>query len=158
MLRSALSRSVLILATLCVSGCGLYWNHAGPELSAYDGTPRPENEVAIIDQGAGCWSCVTWINSESKKIYSAPSGAANTFDFPNKIMLLPGTYYISLRHRGRKSTTALAVGEVNLLAGRTYNVEEDTCFPIFCWSHPGYTSFVWMEDADTGEVVLGKRM
>ncbi len=62
------SRLAFFLATiLLLSGCGLYWNQFGPELHLYDGPKREAHEVATIDQGAGCYTCVKYIRRFDQK-------------------------------------------------------------------------------------------
>jgi hypothetical protein len=140
-----------------LTGCGLHWNYAGPEVDLYDGPTLNDEDVAIIDQGLGCWRCVTWIRyaGKTEKIYEIPKNkGATTFDYPNKIRLLPGLYEMRISYRGRKSTLAVHAGSVDLQPGRIYLVRNDTCI-LLCLR---YRSFVWMEDADNGEILLGRRM
>ncbi len=142
-----MKRIALTFAILFLSGC------VGPELHLYDGPKREDHEVATIDPGWGCYGCVTEIKrfDQPYPIYT-PSQK-----IPNKITVLPGKYMVTLRHRARKSTTARWKGYVDLQPGHTYHVLRDVCFG-FCFTVPSYTTFVWMEDADTGEVLLGTKM
>ena len=143
-----------LAAILLLPGCGLYWDQFGRELHLYDG-PREAHEVATIDQGLGCSACVRTIRRFDQKdpIYVLPPTryrpAGAQFDRPNKIIVLPGIYEINLGFTG----APLWVGYVELQPGRTYEVLNK----LFS----GVTStktFVWMEDAETGEVLLGEKM
>jgi hypothetical protein len=149
----------LTFAILFLSGCGLYWNYFGPELQLYDGPKRQVQEVATIDQGIGCWTCVRLITSSDQKdsIYTlSPEAEASVTSQPNKISLLPGQYEVSILYRGPKNSRGQWTGKVDLRAGHTYRVLNDYSSGLFSGS--GYpTAFVWMEDADTGDVVLGKK-
>ncbi len=149
-------RLLLACGVFLLSGCGLSWNYAGSEIDLYDGTTRSDDDVAIIDQGLGCWSCVTLIRyaGKTEAIYKKPKEGADTFDYPNKFKLLAGLYEIRIEYRGRKSTLAVHAGSVDLQPGRIYLVRNDTCI-LLCLR---YRSFVWMEDAENGEILLGRRM
>ena len=148
------SRLPFFLATiLLLSGCGLYWNQFGPELHLYDGPKREAHEVATIDQGAGCYTCVKYIRRFDQKdpTYTVPppgwEPAGSGLNRPNKISVLPGKYLVTLSYE----TAAESTGYVDLQPGHTYQVLNDI-FTDF------NKAFVWMEDADTGEVLLGEKM
>ena len=151
---TSVSRVSFFLATiLLLSGCGLYWNQLGSELHLYDG-PREAHEVATIDQGLGCSDCVQtiWRFDQDDPVYviSPPRyrPAGSQFDRPNKFIVLPGKYLVTLSFTNAAGST----GYVDLQPGHTYEVLNR----IFT----GFTStktFVWMEDAETGEVVLGSK-
>ena len=86
--------------------------------------------------------------------HSGPCGifAGGRFRFlgrrwPNKIIVLPGKYLVTLSF----SSAAGSTGYVDLQPGHTYQVLND----IFSGVNK---AFVWMEDADTGEVLLGEKM
>ena len=134
-------------------GCGLYWNEFGPELHLYDGPKREGHEVATIDQGAGCYTCVESIRRFDQKdpIYTvSPQGwepVGSGLTRPNKIIVSPGKYYVTLAFGDAPRST----GYVELQPGHTYQVLND----IFSGSEK---AFVWMEDADTGEILLGEKM
>jgi len=154
-------RARLILAALLLTGCGVYWNHAGPEVDAYEGPRLSDQEVAIIDHARGCFHCVELIrNAETGDvIYDKDDGNSEFYLGANKIRLRPGRYFFSINEREYKSKPDSAEGYVDLIAGRTYSVDAESCigFPCFWSSKPDYTTFVWMEDTVTGEVVLGER-
>ncbi len=148
------SRLPFCLATiLLLSGCGLYWNQFGPELHLYDGPKREAHEVATIDQGLGCSDCVEIIRRFDQKapIYvMSPSRyrpAGSQFDRPNKFIVLSGKYEVTLRY----SSWAFWTSDVDLQPGHTYQVLNDITSDF-------NKAFVWMEDADTGEVLLGEKM
>ncbi len=148
------SRLPFCLATiLFLSGCGLYWNQFGPELQLYDGPAREAHEVATIDQGARCYTCVESIRRFDQKdpIYTvSPPGwepAGSGLNRPNKIIVLPGKYVVTLSFSDAVGST----GYVELQPGHTYQVLNDI-------SSDFSKTFVWMEDADTGEVLLGEKM
>jgi len=142
-----------LLATLLLSGCGLYWDQFGPEVRLYDGPERGAREVATIDQGAGCYTCVESIRrfEEKDPIYSVnPPGwepVGSGLNRPNKIIVLAGKYLVTLRYTNAADST----GYVDLKPGHTYRVLNDT----FSDSDK---SVVWMEDAESGEVLLGGKM
>ena len=151
---TSIFRLPFILAViLLLSGCGLYWNQFGPELHLYDGPKREAHEVATIDQGARCYSCVESIRRFDQKdpIYTVslpewePAGSG--LNRPNKIIVLPGKYEVTLSFSDATGST----GYVDLQPGRTYQVLNDI-------SSDFNKSFVWMKDADTGEVLLGRKM
>lgn len=137
---------------LLSSGCGLYWNQFGPELHVYDGPKREAHEVATIDQGEGCYSCVESIRRFDQKdpIYAVSSPGwepiGSGLNRPNKIILLPGKYILTLSF----SNAAGSTGDVDLQPGHTYQVLKD-------FSSDFNKAFVWMEDAETGEVLLGTK-
>lgn len=136
-----------------LSGCSLYWNQFGPEVRLYDGPTREAHEVATIDQGAGCYTCVKSIRRFDQKdpIYTvSPQGwepAGSGLNRPNKIIVLPGKYVVTLSFSGAAGST----GYVDLQPGHTYQVLNN----IFSGFNK---AFVWMQDADTGEVLLGEKM
>jgi len=152
-------RKSFYLAAFLLSGCGVYWNHWGPELELYEGATRTNQELATIDQGSGCWGCVKTIKriGEEYPIYTPPANEPWALNYPNKLKLLPGEYEIAISARSRKSTTASYTGRVNLKSGHTYHVLKDVCFGL-CFTVPSYTTFVWIEDSATGEVLLGTKM
>lgn len=137
---------------LFLSGCGLYWNQFGPELQLYDGPKREAHEVATIDQGAGCYTCVESIKRFDQEIpiYTASSPGweplGSGLNRPNKIIVLPGKYLVTLGF----SNAAGSTGYVDLQPGHTYLVLNG----VFSASDK---AFVWMEDAETGEVLLGTK-
>lgn len=136
---------------LLLSGCGLYWNQFGPEVHLYDGPKREATEVAIIDQGSGCYTCLESITRSDQEdpIYTvSPQGwepAGSGLNRPNKIIVLPGKYLVTLRFSGAGGST----GYVDLQPGHTYQVLNHF--------FPHNKTFLWMEDADTGEVLLGTK-
>ncbi len=138
---------------LLLSGCGLYWDQFGPDLHLYDGPKREAHEVATIDQGAGCYTCVTYIRHSDEKdpTYTvSPPGwepVGSGLNRPNKIIVLPGKYLVTLSYE----TAAESTGYVDLQPGHTYQVLNEI-FTDF------NKAFVWMEDAETGEVLLGEKM
>jgi hypothetical protein len=67
--------------------------------------------------------------------------AGSQFDRPNKFIVLPGKYEVTLRYG--------STGDVDLQPGHTYRVQYDF------WDLN--TAYLWMEDAETGEVVLGRK-
>ncbi len=151
---TSIFRLPFFLATiLLLSGCGLYWNQFGPELHLYDGPKREAHEVATIDQGARCYTCVKIIRrfDQEDPIYtvSAPGWepAGSGLNRPNKIAVLPGKYLVTLSF----SNAAGSTGYVDLLPGHTYQVLNDI-------SSDFDKASVWMEDAETGEVLLGEKM
>ena len=148
------SRLPFCLATIVLlSGCGLYWNQFGPELHLYDGPKREAHEVATIDQGAGCYTCVEYIRRFDQKdpTYTVSSPGwepvGSGLNRPNKIIVLPGKYLITLGFSNEAGST----GYVDLQPGHTYQVLIDI-------SSVFDKAFVWMEDADTGDVLLGEKM
>jgi hypothetical protein len=142
----------VLAVILPLSGCGLYWNQFGPELRLYDGPKREIHEVATIDQGSGCYTCVESIRhfDEKAPIYTVsdpgwePAGSG--LNRPNKISVLPGKYLLTLGF----SNAAESTGYVDLKPGHTYLVQKD-------FSSDFDKAFVWMEDAETGEVLLGTK-
>lgn len=147
-------RPAFFLAVILnLSGCGLYWDQLGPELHLYDGPKRDVHAVAILDQGAGCYTCVETIRRFDQKdpIYTvSPPGwepAGSGLNRPNKIIVLPGRYVVTLGFGDAPRST----GDVDLQPGHTYRVLND----IFSGSDK---TFVWMEDAETGEVLLGGKL
>lgn len=142
-----------LAAILLLPACAVYWDEFGPELHLYDGPKRKADEVAVIDQGAGCYTCVESIRrfDEEKPIYTVSSPGwepvGSGLDRPNKIIVLPGRYLVVLRFSNADGPT----GYVNFQAGHTYQVLND----IFSGADK---ALVWMEDADTGEVLLGEKM
>jgi hypothetical protein len=151
---TSIFRLPFFLATiLLLSGCGLYWNQFGPELHLYDGPKREAHEVATIDQGARCYTCVKIIRrfDQEDPIYtvSAPGWepAGSGLNRPNKIAVLPGKYLVTLSF----SNAAGSTGYVDLLPGHTYQVLNEI-------SSDFDRASVWMEDAETGEVLLGEKM
>ncbi len=137
---------------LLLSGCGLYWDQFGPDLHLYDGPKREAHEVATIDQGAGCYTCVEFIRRFDQKdpIYTVslpgwePVGSG--LNQPNKIIVLPGKYLVTLGFSNAPGST----GYVDLQPGHTYQVLND-------FSSDFDKAFVWMEDVETGDVLLGKK-
>ena len=151
---TSISRLPFFLATiLLLSGCALYWNQFGPEVHLYDGSKREAHEVATIDQGAGCYTCVEFIRRFDQKdpIYTVSSPGwepvGSGLIRPNKIIVLPGKYLVTLSF----SNAAGSTGYVDLQPGHTYQVLND-------FSSDFDKAFVWMEDADTGEVLLGEKI
>jgi hypothetical protein len=141
-----------LAVTFLLSGCGLYWNTLGPELHLYDGPKRGAHEVATIDQGAGCYTCVESIGRFDQKnpIYTASSPgwepAGSGLGRPNKIIVLPGKYLVTLSFSDATGST----GYIDLEPGHTYQVLNDITSDF-------NKAFVWMEDAETGEVLLGDK-
>ncbi len=151
---TSIFRLPFFLATiLLLSSCGLYWNQFGPELHLYDGPKREAHEVATIDQGARCYTCVEIIRrfDQEVPIYTVSSPgwepAGYGLNRPNKIAVLPGKYLVTLSF----SNAAGSTGYVDLLPGHTYQVLNDI-------SSDFDKASVWMEDAETGEVLLGEKM
>ena len=151
---TSIFRLPFFLATiLLLSGCGLYWNQFGPELHLYDGPKREAHEVATIDQGARCYTCVKIIRrfDQEDPIYTVPAPgwepAGSGLNRPNKIAVLPGKYLVTLSF----SNAAGSTGYVDLLPGHTYQVLNEI-------SSDFDRASVWMEDAKTGEVLLGEKM
>ncbi len=148
---SIFRRPFFFAVILLLSGCGLYWNQFGPELHLYDG-PREAHEVATIDQGARCYTCVEFIRRFDQKdpIYTVSSPGwepvGSGLIRPNKIIVLPGKYLVTLSF----SNAAGSTGYVDLQPGHTYQVLND-------FSSDFDKAFVWMEDAETGEVLLGTK-
>lgn len=138
---------------LLLSGCALYWDQFGSELHLYNGPKRGAHEVATIDQGTGCYTCVQsiWRFDQTDPIYTvSPPGwepAGSGLNRPNKIFVLPGKYLVTLSF----SNAAASTGYVELQPGHIYQVLND----IYSDSNK---TFVWMQDADTGEVLLGEKM
>ncbi len=151
---TSISRLPFFLAViLLLSGCALYWNQFGPELHLYDGPKRDANEVATIDQGLGCYTCVEYIRrfDQEDPIYTVsqqgwePAGSG--LNRPNRISVLPGKYEVTLRYE----TLVHWTGYIDLQPGHTYQVLNDILTDF-------NKAFVWMEDSDTGEVLLGEKM
>lgn len=138
---------------LLLSSCALYWNQFGPELHLYDGPKRKADEVATIDQGVGCYTCVESIRRSDQKdpLYAVstpgwePVGSG--LNRPNKIFLPPGKYLITLRF----GIAAGSTGHVELQPGHTYQVLNDMSSDFVD------KAFVWMEDSETGKVLLGEK-
>ena len=145
----------LIFAILFLSGCEIYRNHLGPEIRLYEGAKREDHEVAIIDQGSTCATCVQMIEriDQTDKILSPiyklsyePNFWGDSVGAPNKFKVLPGQYKMTIGVlEGR--TGPRWTGYVDLKPGHTYHVLHDN------FGQGG----IWMEDADTGEVLLGIR-
>lgn len=155
--------SVFLAAVSLLAGCGLYWDQFGPELQLYDGPKRGAHEIATIDQGAGCYTCVQSIRRFDQKdpiyVVSQPGWepAGSGLNRPNKFMLLPGKYLVTLSYSHAKEST----GYVDLQAGHVYLVLNDifSDFEIRGVERvqPPDKAFVWMEDANTGEILLGEK-
>ena len=150
---TSISRLPFFLAVFSfLPGCGLYWNQFGPEVHLYDGPKREAHEVATIDQGLGCYTCVELIRRLDQKdpTYTVSSQgwepAGSGLNHPNRISVLPGKYEVTLRYETLEHWT----GYVDLQRGHTYQVLADFL--------PSNEVSLWMEDAETGEVLLGKRM
>ena len=143
--------SLLALVTL-LSACALYWDQFGPEVHLYEGPKRDASEVAVIDQGAGCYTCVASIKRLDQKdpLYAAsdpgwePAGSG--LNRPNKIFVLPGKYLVTLHFTDAPET----IGTVDLQPGHTYLVQND----VFT---DGQKASVWMEDGDSGTIILGEK-
>ncbi len=138
----------LIFAILFLSGCEIYRNYLGSELDLYGGPQREDHEVAIIDQGSACWDCVKMIKriDQTYPIYTVSDEPYTSLGYPNKIKVLPGQYEVTIGVL-EKYTGARWTGYVDLKPGHTYHVLSDS------FGQKG----IWMEDADTGEVLLGIR-
>lgn len=160
-----MQKFVALFGILLLSACGLYWTYAGPEVDAYDGPRRDDQDVASIDQEVSCIfeSCVVLVRKGELILFSIENHSAQGFDTPNKIRLLPGEYQIRLEYKYEYRTSAFgelgskrtsAFGEVSLSPGRTYNVVTDECTTCGVSAKP----FVWMEEAGSGEVVLGESL
>lgn len=144
--------SFFLAVALLLPGCGLYWNQFGPELHLYDGPTREAHEVATIDQGSGCYTCVESIRrfDQEDPAYTVTQAgwepAGSVLSRPNKIIVLPGRYEVALSFSDAIGST----GYVDLQSGHSYQVRKD-------FSSDFSKAFVWMEDAETGEVLLGEK-
>ena len=153
--------ALLALAlSLPLSGCGVYWNAHGPEVDAYELPALEDHEVAVIDHGLGCFDCVQRIisNDTGAVVFIADATDADPYIWGvNRIRLMPGSYNITLKYRAYKSNTRVHTSSATLIAGQTYYVRRASCLGIVALlsSCSEGTSYVWMEDGTTGEVIIG---
>ena len=157
-----------------LSGCELYRNHLGSELDLYNGLRRENHEVAIIDQGSRCSNCVKRIKRVDQEHpiyiihdgfplyrYSGDEPRLIRSRYLNKLKLLPGRYEITIGKPREYSGAPRWSGSVDLEPGHYYHVlTASGCYPN-CTFTSGRTKEdrrVWMEDAETGEVLLGNKM
>lgn len=134
------------------------WNISGPEFDAYAGPKLDDSKLAILDHGSGCWNCVTLIEDADTEevVYRADPSTRSGSAFievlavgPNKIRILPGSYKIWLHKRHVQSyRRAYAFGVVELKPGNIYFVKKR----YWAWS---VSTTVWMENAKSGEVLIG---
>ena len=158
------NRSGSMLATLTLIVVGVVLPSCvyipRPELKLYDGPERADGELAIIREAhLGCvFHCIMSIlSADGEAFYTAFSnGSPNYRRTPEVYRLLPGVYKISLEHRARHIKTVSATRTVILRPGHTYYVRSNYCI-LFCFTVKSYSQTVWMEDASTGEVLIGTK-
>ena len=149
-----IAAALILVGCLFIAGCGL-------AIDLYDGPPRSDVELAIIETGWRCSDpeCIRMIRiaGQDEAIFLPGQGGTHpeigrAADV-TKFRLAPGKYEFHLRYQRVWGAPSFAVeqGEVNLQAGQTYKVfgVQGGCCPA------DGPSYVWMEDA-IGEVLLGE--
>ena len=131
-----------------MTGCA-----ARPTLDLYDGPQRGDKFVATIVIEGQCWDCVKLIRlaAAQSPIYKSLL-REYTPEVPGKFRVPPGRYELDLY--GWLKTRKYAArwrGYVDLKSGYTYHVDIGR-------SWPSYRTYLWMEEAVTGEVLLGSRV
>ncbi len=144
--------ALVLAATMFLTGCA-----PGSTLDLFDGPQREDEVVATIVPMGGCKWCVKEIRPAAAQtpIYTFPVREVFFFnpDVPGKFRVPPGRYKLTLYEPGGGGRDAAKwAGYVDLNYGHSYHVHRYFC--ILCWSD---VTWIWMEEAITGEVLLGFR-
>jgi len=148
-------RLLAICAVLVLTGCGTL------SIDLYEGPQRGDKELAVVIPDQGCWRCVIAIkhDGEEAPIYTASLETFAVNDFPDKFRLLPGKYDFIIWHRVPGGGPVRAHGSVTLKPGHTYYVRYGTELYASKGRYLRSRRFAvgWMEDAASGEVLLGEK-
>lgn len=150
---------LLISILLSLSGCALA---PGSTFEADPSRKYNDQELAIIEANSRCRSCIQSIFDVKKGelIYDV-SGFGPPYNFwtsiPNekyatKFRLMPGKYTLSLRYRGHDLIASVWEETVQLRKGNKYVVDGTGCYFT-----PRSQSFVWLENKNNKDVVMGKK-
>ncbi len=153
-----MKHAAFLIAALLLSACQPTYT-----LELYDGLQREDTDVATIVPLRGCLHCVRWLQLTGKQntIYTYPvkESPFDTPAVPGKFRVPPGRYEVQIGARRGKTAGAYWVGEVDLEPGHTYQVKTEDC-GVICWgTFAGLSqTWVWMEEAADGDVLLGLRI
>lgn len=145
---------------ILLTGCGAVARSNAGYLAAYQGPPKSDEELATIELGC----CVQYIRQVSGQAGDGPtntvySPATRREEYHRGVKMEPGKYEISYRYRQCKTTGASYTDRLDLKPGHVYEVNHNSCSALgfFCNHMPSSSSFVWIEDAKTGEVISGRK-
>lgn len=136
----------MVIGALMMSACAGLSDGAGRVYKLYPGPERPDSEVATLAFGDRVYAMEVDGLEVSAGDYS-------------EVKLLPGehrinwgaTFAVSVMVNPAMSDRADSERTVNLAAGKRYTVEADRT------TGPGYRMFLWIEDTETGEAVVGHK-
>ena len=115
----------------------------------YEGPVRPQDELAILVWSVGFLPEVVSIDGKTNPQFTGEL----LYDHMHRAELLPGEHEIRISYRGRRRVWG-AEGVINFKAGHVYVTRADDC----TWFCPHrHLAAVWIDDRDTGEVVLGSK-
>jgi len=146
-----------VLLSLVIASCAVSTS------TSYSGSASSDEQVATISKDWGCSLCVDQIlAADGQLLYDVRrDGRKDPFK------LNPGIYLIRIAFQAPKIPRVSFQGTVDLKASHVYRVQNETCFAwgvltgaLFggtCRGRHGYTGTVWIEDAATGEVVVGEK-
>lgn len=136
-------RSVIIVAIfVSLSACGSL--HSQHVYKLYPGPILPDSEVATLKFGSG----VHTVEVDGLKVSSADYGTIKLVPGEHRIRW-ESMFIVSVMVNASGFDSAEADNMANLAAGHTYSIEADRT------TGHGYSMYLWIEDAETGEVVAG---
>lgn len=145
-LRIQLATAWLITAAFAVllSACG--GSHSKHAYKLYPGPVLPDSDVATLKFG----NRVHAVEIDGLTVSSADYGEIKLKPGPHTIRW--GTKFIvSVLINSSGFDSAIADNDVTLAAGHTYSIEADRT------TGHGYRMYLWIEDAETGQVVAGTK-
>jgi hypothetical protein len=150
------------LVCLLLMGCTNLYTY---EFHAPGTNGLPKKELSVIDNIGGCNWCLDfiWQRDEinwDKEIDPREECWQNDLCTSPYILLQPGLYTIGFSYRARKTGKIFHEGTVELQLGHTYQIVEESCIGFGSCDNKrmkSYTADVWLEDIETGKVLVGCR-
>ncbi|MGE0117475.1 MAG: hypothetical protein AB7S71_04695 [Dongiaceae bacterium] len=142
-----MQRAFITAMVLGCAACGL----TAPDMTAYQGPDLGDQQLAVVENRGDCPFCIVSIEREGYLYFDASRDGLR-----KSVKLAPGAYEVTYEYRSYKTQAVRRSDTIELKAGHIYDVKRDVCY-MFCFDMPSYTTYLWIEDSATGQVVAGVR-
>lgn len=155
-------RPLVWLVCLLLTGCTSFYTY---EFKGPGTVGVPKEDLAVIDNIGGCNWCLDFIHKRDeviwdKEIDPREDCLGNDLCTSPYVLLQPGPYTVGFSYRARRTGKVFHQGDVDLQKGHTYRIVQESCVGLSSCKKKrmkGYSVDVWLENAHTGDVLIGCR-